>query len=255
MIEQKQIKGKNAIKLTFTLPVSAVGEKRDVRALGDFNDWSWQTGVKMKAKGDNYVGTLEVPAAASSYQFRYLVDETQWENDHHAANYYDNAHGTTNGVVHIDAPLMPAVSGNGAAESKAPAKAKAPAKGAVKPAAAKATAKAPAKGKKAAAAKKPAAPKKDTATKGTAAKKADDLKTIEGVGPKIATLLKAAGIKSFNDLAKAPKSKLDSVIAEAGSRFTLAKTDTWQEQAKLAAAGKHDELAKLQKELKGGTRK
>ncbi|MGB3548947.1 MAG: isoamylase early set domain-containing protein [Saprospiraceae bacterium] len=170
MIEQKQVKGKNTVKLTFTLPVSAVGEKRDVRVLGDFNDWSWQNGVKMKAEKENYVGTIEVPAAASSYQFRYLVDETQWENDHGAANYHDNTYGTTNGVVHIDAPLMPAVASNGAAKAKAPAKkkapakAKAPAKGAVKPAAAKPTAKAPAKDKKAAAPKKEAAPKKTAAT-------------------------------------------------------------------------------------------
>ncbi|MEL7377549.1 MAG: helix-hairpin-helix domain-containing protein, partial [Bacteroidota bacterium] len=100
------------------------------------------------------------------------------------------------------------------------------------------------------------APAKKAAPKKAAPKaKKDDLKKIEGIGPKIAGLLNEAGIVTFSDLAKASKAKLAGVLEAAGPRFRLAKPDTWQQQAKLAAAGKDAELAKLQKELKGGVKK
>ena len=64
-----------------------------------------------------------------------------------------------------------------------------------------------------------------------------------------------AGIATFAALASAKPAQLKSVLAEAGPRYRLAKTDTWREQAKLAASGKMNELKKLQAELKGGIRK
>ena len=81
------------------------------------------------------------------------------------------------------------------------------------------------------------------------------MKRIEGVGPKIAGLLNAAGIETFADLSKASITKLKDVLTAAGPRFRLAKPDTWKKQAKLAAAGKDAELKKLQDELKGGVKK
>lgn len=100
--------------------------------------------------------------------------------------------------------------------------------------------------KKAAAPKK-AAPKKAAPKKTTA--KADDLKKIEGIGPKIADTLKAAGIATFADLAKAKPAKISEIIADVRGNHV---TDTWPAQAKLAADGKWDELKKWQDELDGG---
>jgi len=89
----------------------------------------------------------------------------------------------------------------------------------------------------------------------TKTKKADDLKKIEGIGPKIAELLAAAGIDSYAKLADASIEKLKEVLTEAGSRYASKVPDTWPQQAALAAEGKWDELAKLQDELKGGIAK
>lgn len=97
-----------------------------------------------------------------------------------------------------------------------------------------------------AAATKKAAPKK-AAPKKTA--KADDLKKIEGIGPKIADTLKAAGIATFAELAKAKPAKISEIIADVRGNHV---TDTWPAQAKLAADGKWDELKKWQDELDGG---
>lgn len=85
------------------------------------------------------------------------------------------------------------------------------------------------------------------------APKPDDLKVIEGIGPKISSLLQAAGIMTFAQLAATDVSRLKEIIAEAGLS-ALANPTTWPDQASLAAAGKWDELEALQDALKGGRR-
>jgi ribosomal protein L30 len=80
----------------------------------------------------------------------------------------------------------------------------------------------------------------------------DDLVAIEGIGPKIAGVLKAAGIATFADLAATDASRLSDILHEANLR--LADPTTWPEQAQLAAEGKWDEFKALQSSLKGGRR-
>ena len=80
----------------------------------------------------------------------------------------------------------------------------------------------------------------------------DDLTKIEGVGKKIAELFAAENILSFNDISKATPKKLKAILDAAGNKFSMHDPATWPKQAKLAAAGKWEELKKLQKELKSG---
>jgi hypothetical protein len=87
----------------------------------------------------------------------------------------------------------------------------------------------------------------------TPAPSKDDLKRIEGVGPKISDLLQAAGITTFAQLAAADLGRLEQIVEDAGIG-RIANPSTWAEQAALAAAGKWDELAALQDDLKGGRR-
>ncbi|MFP2995658.1 50S ribosomal protein L21 [Spongiivirga sp. MCCC 1A20706] len=134
------------------------------------------------------------------------------------------------------------------AKKAAPAKAKAEKPAAKKAAAPKKEEAKPA-AKKAVAPKKEAAPKKATPKK---AAKADDLKKIEGIGPKIAETLVAAGIATFADLAKAKPAKISEIIEGVRGNHV---TDTWPKQAKLAADGKWDELKELQDKLDGGVEK
>jgi large subunit ribosomal protein L27 len=82
--------------------------------------------------------------------------------------------------------------------------------------------------------------------------KADDLKKIEGIGPKIAELLVEGGIVSFQDLADAQFETLKGILEAAGSRYTMHDPTTWPQQAALAAAGNWDELQVLQDKLDGG---
>jgi large subunit ribosomal protein L20 len=82
--------------------------------------------------------------------------------------------------------------------------------------------------------------------------KGDDLKIIEGIGPKIAEILAAAGISTFAKLAATDAAKLREILAAAGSKFASHDPATWPQQSKLAAEGKMDELKALQDELQGG---
>jgi len=64
--------------------------------------------------------------------------------------------------------------------------------------------------------------------------KNNDLKAIEGIGPKIEELFHKSGIKTWEDLANSSVSKLKKVLGSKKDRFKLAEPDTWPRQAELA---------------------
>lgn len=80
----------------------------------------------------------------------------------------------------------------------------------------------------------------------------DDLKKIEGIGPKVASLLNEAGIFTFAQLAGTEPQKLDAILDAA--KLQMMDPTTWADQARLAAAGDWENLDQLQDELKGGKR-
>lgn len=83
--------------------------------------------------------------------------------------------------------------------------------------------------------------------------KPDDLKKIEGIGPKIQSILRAAGISTFAQLAEASYESLRELL-DSNNIKGIADPSTWGEQAKLAAQGNWDTLEELQDRLKGGRR-
>jgi predicted flap endonuclease-1-like 5' DNA nuclease len=82
--------------------------------------------------------------------------------------------------------------------------------------------------------------------------KQDDLKVVEGIGPKIEKLMHEAGIKSWSAMAETSVSKLQKILTDAGSRYSLADPATWPKQADLANKGLWDELEEYQDYLQGG---
>ncbi|MCS6928399.1 MAG: DUF4332 domain-containing protein [Saprospiraceae bacterium] len=82
----------------------------------------------------------------------------------------------------------------------------------------------------------------------------DDLQIIEGIGPKIAELLRDAGITSWQQLSMTSPYRLREILEAAGPQYNTHDPETWPQQAALAADGKWDELQKLQDELVGGRR-
>lgn len=84
------------------------------------------------------------------------------------------------------------------------------------------------------------------------ASKKDDLKIVEGIGPKIEELCNNAGIYTFAELASTSVEKIKEILDAAGSRFQMHDPTTWPEQSALARDGKWDELKKWQDELNKG---
>ncbi len=80
----------------------------------------------------------------------------------------------------------------------------------------------------------------------------DDLTRLEGIGPKISSLLAESGITTFAQLAAASVAELRSILNTAGTRFRMADPGTWPEQALLARDGDWDALTAFQGTLKGG---
>ena len=75
------------------------------------------------------------------------------------------------------------------------------------------------------------APTEPVATTDTAG---DDLRRIEGIGPKMAAALQAAGITGFRQLAEASEDDLRQALRAAGVRMTKS-LPTWPQQAKILA--------------------
>lgn len=92
-------------------------------------------------------------------------------------------------------------------------------------------------------------------TKSGKATKADDLKKVEGIGPKAAEALVAAGVDTFAKLSKKSADEIKAILTQASSTLAHLDPQTWPQQAQLAAEGKWDELKKWQDELNGGVEK
>ncbi len=75
----------------------------------------------------------------------------------------------------------------------------------------------------------------------------DDLVVIEGIGPKVAEILKQNGIRTFEELGATPVATLQKILRD--NRLWFMKPDSWPEQGCLAAAGQMDELKALQEKL------
>ncbi|MEY4934908.1 MAG: hypothetical protein RIS64_1267 [Bacteroidota bacterium] len=80
----------------------------------------------------------------------------------------------------------------------------------------------------------------------------DNLKIVEGIGPKIEQLLKAAGIRTWADLAHATPAEIKAILTKAGSQYNMSNPGTWPKQADMAAKGQWEALEVWQKELLGG---
>jgi predicted flap endonuclease-1-like 5' DNA nuclease len=93
----------------------------------------------------------------------------------------------------------------------------------------------------------------DEVAAGPEAELHDDLQRIEGIGPKVATILNEDGIVTFVDLASAGEDRLRRLLEEAGIRS--AYIGTWPEQARLAAAGQWTELESYNSNLKASRKR
>jgi predicted flap endonuclease-1-like 5' DNA nuclease len=80
----------------------------------------------------------------------------------------------------------------------------------------------------------------------------DNLQKIEGIGPKIASLLNASGIYTYRRLAETPAGRLQEILDSGGPNLRLADPVSWPQQAELAANESWEALQSFQDSLIGG---
>ncbi len=80
----------------------------------------------------------------------------------------------------------------------------------------------------------------------------DDLKLVEGIGPKIEELFHAAGLKTWLSVAQTEPAALKEILVAAGERFQMHDPATWPKQCQLMVDDKWAALKKYQEELDGG---
>jgi hypothetical protein len=79
-----------------------------------------------------------------------------------------------------------------------------------------------------------------------------DLKIIEGVGPRIEEMLNREGIFTYLSLSETSPIRLSSILRNAGPRFQIQDPSSWPKQAALAQMGKWEDLYKLKRQLVSG---
>ena len=100
MITKNYTKTGKSCRVTFRHTPSE--EVKQVRLLGEFNEWgSDSTDLLKKRKDGSFSLTLSINAG-KEYRFRYLLDDNQWENDEQADDYVWNIFGTKDAVLSLE---------------------------------------------------------------------------------------------------------------------------------------------------------
>lgn len=89
-IKKQYLKTKPVCKVTFKLSAEEAKNAKKVRLVGDFNDWDLTAPPMKKLKNGSFSSTVEL-AKDNAYQFRYLLNDSEWENDWSADEYVPSA--------------------------------------------------------------------------------------------------------------------------------------------------------------------
>lgn len=96
--QKTYLKIRPACRVTFRLPRAAAGEAVKVAIVGDFNQWDRQAHNMKKLKNGDFSITVELKPERS-YQYRYLIDGSRWENDWNADTYTRSPYGDCDNSV------------------------------------------------------------------------------------------------------------------------------------------------------------
>ncbi len=223
MLTKKYSKSEAKCKVTFTLPLEAIEGAKQVNLIGDFNEWNPALAIPMTKQKSQFKITLELPTGRD-YQFRYIGDNGVWENDWAADSYVPSpVADVDNSVVTLEEVALVSKTGKSKTAANSVSDDKLKSAGTAK-----------------------------TLSLKTKIAAKDDLKKIEGIGPKIAEILNTAGITTFEKLAAADVVEVKAILEKAGNRYKMHNPASWGMQATIAAKGDWSQLKKLQDELNGG---
>jgi len=85
-LKKQNLKSKPICKVTFKLPGEMIPEAKVAHIVGEFNSWDIYANPMKKLKDGSFTATLDLEQGRE-FQFRYLIDETDWKNDEAADRY------------------------------------------------------------------------------------------------------------------------------------------------------------------------
>jgi len=83
-LKKSYVKSKNICRVTFSIPSDAGAQ--EIFLVGDFNAWDCAA-TPMKKGKQAFSATLDLETGRE-YEFRYLLDGRQWQNDDAADKYH-----------------------------------------------------------------------------------------------------------------------------------------------------------------------
>lgn len=85
-IKKQYLKTRPVSKVTFRLPSEAAQGAAKVHIVGEFNEWDKQATPMSRLKSGEFKVTLDLETGRE-YSFRYLIEDSVWENDWSADKY------------------------------------------------------------------------------------------------------------------------------------------------------------------------
>ena len=100
-LKKQYLKSRPVCKVTFRVPAEAAENADSIHLVGDFNDWDESKTPMTQLKNGSFKAVLDLEPD-QEYQFRYLINGTEWENDWDADDYVPNPYGDgDNSVVSV----------------------------------------------------------------------------------------------------------------------------------------------------------
>ena len=97
-IKKEYLEGGKLCKVTFRLPSMAAPDAKSVSIVGDFNNWNTHANPMKRQENGDYEISLKVKPK-KEYHFRYLIDDSKWENDWNADKYVKSPLGDSDNSV------------------------------------------------------------------------------------------------------------------------------------------------------------
>jgi 1,4-alpha-glucan branching enzyme len=96
MLKKRYMAKDTICKVTFVLPSEITA--RSASVVGEFNNWDKEASPMVQGKDGLWKTELKLEAGRE-YQFRYLVNGTEWHNDWEADKYVMHPYGGENSIV------------------------------------------------------------------------------------------------------------------------------------------------------------
>jgi 1,4-alpha-glucan branching enzyme len=99
-IKKQYLKRRPICKVTFRIPEKTGNSHKTANIVGEFNNWNLASTPMKKLKIGAFTATIDL-VRGEKYQFRYLLDEKNWENEIDADQFNPTPYGDSENSVII----------------------------------------------------------------------------------------------------------------------------------------------------------